>query len=104
MTSNKSISLNSTEDIALFSRNSNITLQGKEVKLGEKSAGEPIILGNKFMEGFDQLLFSLSILGEALLGEPSITGASATAANMKQIADEMRTQLKDYLSKTVKSI
>jgi hypothetical protein len=104
LSSNKSISLNSSEDIALFSRNSNITLQGKEVKLGEKRASESIILGDKFMEGFEQLLFGISLLCDSLTIEPKLGPSSATAANLKQMANNMKSQLNQYLSKTVKSI
>jgi len=104
LTSNKSISLNASEDIALFSRNSNIALQGKEVKLGEKSANEPIILGNKFMEGFEQLLFGISLLCDSLSSEPMLGPSSATASNLKQMAENMKSQLDQYLSKSVKSI
>jgi hypothetical protein len=104
LSSNKSISLNASEDIALFSRNSNITLQGKEVKLGEKRASESIILGDKFMEGFEQLLFGITLLCDSLTIEPLLGPSSATAANLKQMAENMKSQLNQYLSKTVKSI
>jgi len=104
LSSNKSISLNASEDIALFSRNSNITLQGKEIKLGEKTASEPIILGNKFMEGFEQLLFGISLLCDSLSAEPYLGPSSATASNLKQMAENMKSQLNQYLSKSVKSI
>lgn len=104
LASNKSISLNSIEDIGLFSRNSNIALQGKEIKLGDKSAGESIILGNKFMEGFEQLLFGISLLCDSLSSEPFLGPSSATAANLKVMAENMKSQLNQYLSKTVKSI
>ena len=104
LTSKKSISLNSSEDIALFSRGSNIALQGKEIKLGDKSAGESVILGNKFMEGFDQLLFGISLLCDSLSAEPMLGPSSATAANLKVMAENMKAQLNQYLSKTVKSI
>jgi hypothetical protein len=104
LSSNKSISLNASEDIALFSRNSNITLQGKEVKLGEKRASESIILGDKFMEGFEQLLFGITLLCDSLTIEPLLGPSSATAGNLKQMAENMKSQLNQYLSKTVKSI
>ena len=104
LSSNKSISLNASEDIALFSRNSNIALQGKEIKLGEKTASEPIILGNKFMEGFEQLLFGISLLCDSLSAEPYLGPSSATASNLKQMAENMKSQLNQYLSKSVKSI
>ena len=104
LSSNKSISLNASEDIALFSRNSNITLQGKEVKLGEKRASESIILGDKFMEGFEQLLFGISLLCDSLTIEPLLGPSSATAGNLKLMAENMKSQLNQYLSKTVKSI
>ena len=104
LTSKKSISLSANEDIALFSRNNNIALQGKEVKLGEKSANESIILGNKFMQGFDQLLFGISLLCDSLAAEPMLGPSSATAGNLKIMAENMKSQLDQYLSKSVKSV
>ena len=104
LSSNKSISLNSVSDIALFSRNSNITLQGKNIRLGEKRASESIILGDKFMEGFEQLLFGISLLCDSLTLEPMLGPSSATAGNLKLMAENMKSQLNQYLSKTVKSV
>lgn len=104
LSSNKSISLNASDDIALFSRNSDITLQSKTVRLGEKRASESIILGDKFMEGFSQLLFGITLLCDSLTIEPLLGPSSATAANLKQMAENMKSQLNQYLSKTVKSI
>lgn len=104
LSSNKSISLNASDDIALFSRNSDITLQSKTVRLGEKRASESIILGDKFMEGFSQLLFGITLLCDSLTIEPLLGPSSATAANLKLMAENMKSQLNQYLSKTVKSI
>ncbi len=104
LSSNKSISLNASDDIALFSRNSDITLQSKTVRLGEKRASESIILGDKFMEGFSQLLFGISLLCDSLAIEPMLGPSTATASNLKQMAENMKSQLNQYLSKTVKSI
>ena len=73
-------------------------------KLGEKTASEPIILGNKFMEGFEQLLFGISLLCDSLSAEPFLGPSSATASNLKLMAENMKSQLNQYLSKSVKSI
>ena len=104
LTSKKSISINSVEDIGIFSRNNNVILQGKEIRLGEKNAIESLILGDKFMQGFDQLLFGISLLCDSLSSEPMLGPSSATATNLKQMANNMKNQLNQYLSKSVKSI
>ncbi len=104
LTSKKSISINSVEDIGIFSRNNNVILQGKEIRLGEKNATESLILGDKFMQGFDQLLFGISLLCDSLSSEPMLGPSSATATNLKQMANNMKNQLNQYLSKSVKSI
>jgi|TARA_B110000238_G_scaffold63749_1_gene70033 hypothetical protein len=104
LTSNQSVSLNAVKDIGLFSRKSNVILQGKEVRLGEKNASESIILGDKFMVGFEQLLFGISLLCDSLSSEPLLGPSSATAANLKVMAENMKSQTKTYLSKSVKSI
>jgi len=104
LTSNQSVSINAVKDIGLFSRKNNIIIQGKEIRLGEKDASESIILGDKFMQGFEQLLFSVSLLCDSLTTEPLLGPTSATAANLKIQADNMKSQLSQYLSKSVKSI
>jgi hypothetical protein len=104
LTSNQNVSINAVKDIGLFSRNNNIILQGKEVRLGEKDASESIILGDKFMEGFNNLLFAISLLCDSLTTEPFLGPTSATASNLKIQADNMKSQLSQYLSKSVKSI
>jgi hypothetical protein len=104
LTSKKSISINSVEDTGIFSRNNNVILQGKEIKLGEKNASESVILGNKFMEGFDQLLFGISLLCDTLSSEPFLFASSPVAANLKVQAENMKSQLNQFLSKSVKTI
>lgn len=104
LTSKKSISINSVEDIGIFSRNNNVILQGKEIKLGEKNASESVILGDKFMEGFDQLLFGISLLCDTLSSEPFLFASSPVAANLKVQAENMKSQLNQFLSKSVKAI
>ena len=56
------------------------------------------------MEGFSQLLFGITLLCDSLTIEPLLGPSSATAANLKQMAENMKSQLNQYLSKTVKSI
>lgn len=104
VTSKKSISINSVEDTGIFSRNNNVILQGKEIKLGEKNASESVILGDKFMEGFDQLLFGISLLCDTLSSEPFLFASSPVAANLKVQAENMKSQLNQFLSKSVKTI
>jgi len=104
LTSNQSVSINAVKDIGLFSRKNNIIIQGKEIRLGEKDASESIILGDKFMEGFNNLLFAISLVCDSLTTEPFLGPTSATASNLKIQADNMKSQLSQYLSKSVKSI
>jgi hypothetical protein len=56
------------------------------------------------MEGFNNLLFAISLVCDSLTTEPFLGPTSATASNLKIQADNMKSQLSQYLSKSVKSI
>lgn len=103
LTSKKSIAINSVEEIGMFSRN-NIILQGKNIKLGELRANESLVLGDKFMESFSQLLSSLNLLCDALSSEPALTVSPPSAANAKVQIESMKSQMGSFLSKVVKTI
>ena len=104
LSSNKSISLSSIGDIGIYSRESNINISGKSIKLGDTNANQSIILGDNFIEGFRSLLVSLRQLTDSISNEPSLSIASATAITSNQTILELIDGLNNYLSKTVKTL
>ena len=104
LSSNKAISLSSIGDIGIYSRESNINISGKSIKLGDTNANQSIILGDNFIEGFRSLLVSLRQLTDSISNEPSLSIASATAITSNQTILELIDGLNNYLSKTVKTL
>lgn len=102
--SKKSISLTSIEDIGLYSKNGNVTLSGKNIKLGDINASQSLILGDSFMEQFTQLLTSLSLLMDSLTSEPTLGPTSLSSQNTKLIIDSLKDQIPNLLSKTSKTL
>ena len=103
LSSNKSISLSSNQDIGL-SNNTQISLSSPSIKLGNKNATQSIILGDKFIFQFEQLLTSLEILCKAIEAEPTLNLASVAATATSEIIKNIKSQLESNLSKTVKTI
>ena len=102
--SKKSISLSSVEDLGLFSQNGNVTLNGKNIRIGDLNAEQSLVLGDAFMEQFKQLLVSLSLLMESLTTEPMLGPASLSAQNTKIIVDSLKDQIPNFLSKISKTL
>jgi len=104
MNSKKSISLSSVEDLGLYSQNGNVTLNGKNIRIGDINAEQSLVLGDTFMEQFKQLLVSLSLLMESLTIEPTLGPASLSAQNTKIIVDSLKDQIPNFLSKISKTL
>ena len=104
LNSKKSISLSSIEDIGLYSKNGNVTLNGKNIRIGDINAEQSLVLGDVFMEQFKQLLISLSLLMESLTIEPTLGPASLSAQNTKLIVDSLKDQIPNFLSKISKTL
>ena len=104
LNSKKSISLSSIEDIGLYSKNGNVTLNGKNIRIGDINAEQSLVLGDVFMEQFKQLLTSLSLLMESLTIEPTLGPASLSAQNTKLITDSLKDQIPNFLSKISKTL
>jgi hypothetical protein len=103
LSSNKSISLSSNQDIGL-SNNTQISLSSSSIKLGSKNANQSVILGNKFISQFEQLLISLETLCKAIEAEPLLGIAPIAATATSEIIKNIKSQLEANLSKTVKTI
>lgn len=104
LNSKKSISLSSIEDIGFYSKNGNVTLNGKNIRIGDINAEQSLVLGDTFMEQFKQLLTSLGLLMDSLAQEPTLGPASLSAQNTKSILDSLIDQIPNFLSKISKTL
>ena len=90
--------------MGLFSQSGNVTLNGKNIRIGDINAEQSLVLGDTFMEQFKQLLLSLSALMESLTIEPQLGPASLSAQNTKIIVDSLKDQIPNFLSKISKTL
>jgi hypothetical protein len=102
--SQKSIVLESIEDIGIKSQNGNLNLLSNKgnVSLGQTNAQQSAILGDAFMEQFSTLLNNLTQLAEALNKEPSLTTTPAVAYLMKDSLQIIQNQIPNLVSQKVK--
>jgi hypothetical protein len=102
--SQKSIVLESIEDIGIKSQNGNLNLLSNKgnVSLGQTNAQQSAILGDAFMEQFSALLNNLTQLAEALNKEPSLTTTPAVAYLMKDSLQIIQNQIPNLVSQKVK--
>ncbi len=108
LSSAKTINLNSVNSINLDSPET--IIQSKKVLLGDKYATEPIILGDKFLADFKDLLNKMVSLSAALQkpigsGPPYAIQAAipVPAVQVQQAAQKMIGQISQYKSKISKS-
>jgi len=108
LSSSKTINLNSVDSINLDSPET--IIQSKKVLLGDKYATEPIILGDKFLADFKDLLNKMVSLSAALQkpigsGPPYAIQAAipVPAVQVQQAAQKMIGQISQYKSKISKS-
>lgn len=104
LSSNKSISLSSINDIGLYSKENNINIEGKSVKLGATSAGESLILGDAFLNDLNVFFSSLSLLMKSLSKDPNLGPSALAAENAKIQVDKIKDNIENYKSKIVKTI
>tara|TARA_R110001583_G_scaffold17220_2_gene69888 strand:- start:1649 stop:2917 length:1269 start_codon:yes stop_codon:yes gene_type:complete len=106
LNSQKTISLSSVGSIGIFSQEGDVVLQASknQIKLGDSNANQSIILGDKFMDDFKDLLNKLQILCQTLSVEPKLYLSGGTAGSAKTQISLMLNNLKDYTSKIVKAV
>tara|TARA_R110000782_G_scaffold3273_7_gene12137 strand:- start:416 stop:1663 length:1248 start_codon:yes stop_codon:yes gene_type:complete len=104
LNSSKSISLSSIEDIGLYSKNGNINLQANSIKLGDVKANQSLVLGDNFIQNFEFLLKSLSILCDTIASEPSLSVSPLAASSTKITIEKILKNIDSFLSKITKTI
>jgi hypothetical protein len=106
LTSNKQILLGAQEKIYLESKE--ISLVSRKIYLGSEDATEPLLLGNKTIEIFQQILTSLQSLANVLptvgTSESTVPGApnikvTTAAANLSATLGELIPRLESLKSK-----
>ena len=108
LSSKKTINLNSQDSVNIDAVNK-VVLATKEVLIGGKDASEPIILGNKFLDDFKNMLVQLSDLCTKLPTVGSVTPytpnvAVATSATQLQVlVKSMSEKINSYKSKVSKT-
>jgi len=106
LNSQKSISVSSIGTIGIYSQEGDIVLQTSKnnIKLGDPDANQSVILGDKFMDDFQDLLRKLQSLCQTLSAEPKLYLSTGTAGSAKTQISSMLNNLNDYTSKIVKTI
>jgi len=105
MSSQKSIVLESTEGLGIKSLEGNVNLLSPKgiVSLGKQNATESLVLGDAFITQFSNLLDNLSILLNALNGEPAVPAAASAAFLVNESISAIKNQLPNLISKSVKT-
>ena len=105
MNSQQSISLSSIGDIGLYSRDNEITLQSKKrVNLGEANASQSVMLGDNFINDFEDLLRKIMQMSETLALEPQLLLTQGIAKSVADKASSMLKRINSYTSNLVKTI
>lgn len=103
--SQKSIAISSIGDIGIYSKENEITLQSrKRVNLGEPNATQSVILGDNFINDFENLLSKIKILCETLSVEPQLSLTQGIAKSVSDQTDSMLKRINSYTSKLVKTV
>ena len=104
----KTINLNSLEDVVIESPKT--IIQSENIYLGDKSASEPIILGNKFLNDMSKLLTQIIALSTAMQtpigsGIPFVPNAAipVPAVQLQLQANQMLNSIETYKSKISKT-
>ena len=104
LTSQNTIAISSINDTGLYSKNGNVNLVGKEVKLGDPQANQSVILGDNFISEFENLMKKLRALCEALSNEPKLFLSGPLANSTKSTLIKMIDNIDTYKSKITKTI
>lgn len=104
LSSKNSTVIESTNSVGIHSKDKNITLKSKMVKLGDNSASQSVILGDSFLQDFNKLLNNLELLMSSLEGEPQLLVSKTTAGITKEAIIGIKNNLSNLKSKVVKTI
>ena len=102
----QNVSISGVKSIGLYTEEGDISLQSSKgkIKLGDYNANQSIILGDNFMDDFENLLKKLRNLCNLLTGEPKLYLSGGAAGSAKTQMNLMLNNIDNYTSKVVKSI
>ncbi len=105
MSSQKSIVLESLEDLAIKSQMKNLNLLAPEgvVSLGKQNATESVILGDKFLQQFEALIQTIDNVFSALKDEPQTPNAGAQARLGIDVIRPIKDMINSFKSQKVKT-
>ena len=106
LNSQSTISLTSVNTTGIYSQEGDVVLQSAKnnIRLGDASANQSVMLGDTFLDDLTDLLKKLQTLGQTLSTEPKIYISGGPASSLKTQASKMLNNIKNYKSKIVKSI
>ena len=103
--SQQSVAISAIGDIGIYSRDNEITLQSKKrVNLGEANASQSVMLGDNFINDFEDLLNKIKLMCDTLAKEPQLVLTQGVANSVSTKADSMLKSINSYTSKTVKTV
>ena len=109
LSSFNTINLNSVNSVNIDSKTT--IIKSNKINLGDKNATEPVILGNKFLDDFEELVKNLNSLATALqqpiggpgLASPPVIAIVTPAVQVAQSAGKMLSKIKQYKSTVTNS-
>ena len=109
LSSFNTINLNSVNSVNIDSKTT--IIKSNTINLGDKNATEPVILGNKFLDDFEELVKNLNSLATALqqpiggpgLASPPVIAIVTPAVQVAQSAGKMLSKIKQYKSTVTNS-
>ena len=106
LNSEGTISLTSINTVGIYSQEGDVVLQSSKnnIRLGDSTASESVVLGDTFLDDLADLLRKLQTLGQTLSTEPKIYVSGGPASSVKTQASKMLDNINNYKSKIVKSI
>ena len=103
--SQQSVAISAIGDIGIYSRDNEITLQSKKrVNLGEANASQSVMLGDNFINDFEDLLNKIKLMCDTLAKEPQLVLTQGVANSVSTKADSMLKSINSYTSKIVKTV
>ena len=97
--SQQSIAVSAIGDIGIYSRDNEVTLQSKKrVNLGEANASQSVMLGDNFINDFEDLLNKIKLMCDTLAKEPQLVLTQGVANSVSTKADSMLQRINSYTS------
>ena len=106
LNSQSTISLTSVNTTGIYSQEGDVVLQSAKnnIRLGDASANQSVMLGDTFLDDFENLLTKLQAMCQTLSVEPKLFLSTGTAGSAKTQISLMLNSINNYKSKIVKAI